>query len=183
VSERRFRRIRIDGTWYRIVRRGRDPLDFSRTQSAGGRYHAPRSYPVLYLGDQPATCLLEVLVHAFELPPTYDLVAVGLVLPRVVDLATAAGLKTARISVKDLVGPPKPVADDEGVISGTRYGLTWQLGRAAWARGADGLLVPSAAFPAQRVLVVFEREKTHLEIRGRRPVPTDPRMRRLFESR
>lgn len=176
----RFRRVRIEGTWYRLVREGRHPLDFGRTRNAGGRYHPPGSYPVLYFGDQPATCLLEVLVHAFELPPTYDLVAVDLRLGRVADLASAAGRSAARVTVEDLVSPPRPITGDDGATIGMRHGPTWALGKRAWDRGLDGLVVPSAALPAQRVLVAFRRPRLRLAVRGRKPIATDPRMRRLF---
>lgn len=176
----RFRCVRVEGTWYRLVRQGRDPLDFARTRSAGGRYHPPRSYPVLYFGDQPATCLLEVLVHAFELPRTYDVVAVDLRLRRVADLASAAGRTAARVTVEELVSPPRPIAGADGTPIGTRHGLTWALGKRAFERGLDGLVVPSAALPAQRVLVVFRRPSLRLAVRSREPIATDPRMRRLF---
>jgi RES domain-containing protein len=87
----RFTYSRVEGTWYRLVRTGREPLDFARTRDVGGRYNAPRSHPALYFGDQPATCLLEVLVHAHELPAAYDLIAVDVELERVVDLSTTGG--------------------------------------------------------------------------------------------
>lgn len=179
---RRFRYLALEGTWYRLVRKNRDPLDFARTRTAGGRYNAPGSHPCLYLGDQPATCLLEVLVHAYELPATYDLVEVEVGLGRVVDLASPAGRQAARASISDLAAPPDPIRDARGAIIGTRYGLTWELGELAWRRGADGLLVPSAALPAQSVLVAFDRPDTSLVIRDRGPIPTDPRMRRLFDA-
>ena len=178
---RRFRYVSVEGKWYRLVRRGRDPLDFARTRTAGGRYNPPRSHPSLYLADQPATCLLEVLVHAHELPPEYDLISVDVRLARAVDLWSESGRKTARASVEELTAPPQPIVGRDGAILGTRYGLTWEVGRLAWARGADGLLVPSAALPAQRVLVAFERPGARLRIREGRPIPTDPRMRRLLE--
>jgi hypothetical protein len=125
----------------------------------------------LYFGDQPATCLLEILVHAFELPSTYELVAVDVSLARIVDLASTAGRSAARVSIENLVACPRPVTDERGSIAGTRHGVTWELGRLAWTRGADGLFVPSAALAAQRVLVVFGRSGEHLEIRDRRPCP------------
>jgi RES domain-containing protein len=180
---RRFRHVAVEGTWFRLVRSGRDPLDFARTANAGGRYNPPRSHPTLYLGDQPATCLLEVLVHAYEIPATYDIVAVDVKLPRVADLSNDRGRVAARVALEDLVAPPDPIIDARGAIIGTEYGPTWQIGRAAWKRGVDGLLVPSAALPVQRVLVVLQRPSQHLVIRDRHPVPTDPRMRRLFEPR
>jgi RES domain-containing protein len=177
---RRFRYTAVRGTWYRLVRSGRDPLDFARTRDIGGRYNPPRSLPTLYLGDQPATCMLEVLVHAFELPATYDLVAVELERERVVDLASEAGRRPARVALRSLVAPPRPTRDRKGAILGTRYTVTWQLARLAWSRGADGLLVPAAALPVQRVLVLFERPGKSLTVRERGAISTDPRMRRLL---
>jgi RES domain-containing protein len=172
----------VTGTWYRLVREGRDSLDFARTRNAGGRYNPPRSHPTLYFGDQPATCLLEVLVHALELPPTYNLVAVDVCLRSAVDLTTDRGRAAAGVKIEDLVAPPKVIVDAQGAIIGTDYGVTWRIGRTAWERGLDGLLLPSAALPAQRVLIVFQRTGVRLLIRDGRPIPTDPRMRRLFKS-
>lgn len=172
----------MEGTWFRLVRQGRDPLDFARTRNAGGRYHPPRSHPTLYLGDQPATCLLEVLVHAFELPPLYELAAVDVQLPRVVDLTAPQARTAARVTLEDLVAPPEPIRDEHGAIAGTGYTVTWEIGRSAWQQGAGGLLVPSAALPAQHILVAFGRPGTAFTLRSRKPLPTDPRMRRLFED-
>ena len=130
--------------------------------------------------EQMVTHLAEsFLVHAFELPPTYELVSVDVRIDRVVDLATRGGRNTARVSVEDLVAPPKPIVEEREGLVGTRYDVTWELGRLAWARGAGGLLVPSAALPAQRVLVVLERTGHRIAIRDRQPIRTDPRMRRL----
>lgn len=183
LNRPRFRYLAIEGTWYRLVRRGRDALDFERTRMIGGRYNPPGSFPTIYFGEHPSTCLLEVLVHADELPDEYDLFAVEVRLSRAVDLWSGPGRRAAGVSLEELTAPPRPIASEQGAILGTSYGVTWDIGKLAWARDAEGLVALSAALPVERVLIVFERSRIGLTIREGQPARIDPRMRRLFGPR
>ena len=42
-----------------------------------------------------------------------------------------------------------------GLLIGTRYAITQEIGLRAWESGIEALLAPSAAYPAERNLAVF----------------------------
>ena len=122
----------------------------------GGRWNPPGAMKVIYLSREPETALREANEHFryHGLPVSEGLpkviVAVGLVLWSVLDLTDAAAFETLPGGVEALLAE-----DWRAVMARGHEATTQAFGRAAFASGLHGILVPSKPDPSGVNLLVF----------------------------
>jgi RES domain-containing protein len=142
-------RREFSGIVRRVVRVGIDPLSIEGSRKAGGRYNPPGGFGALYAALEPETSAAEV--------------ARGLRL-RGVDPASFAADDWWEYEIELRAAPVLDLTDSEtlarlGVsrdaLTATDSALTRELGAKAYAAGFAALLVPSAARPSARNLVIF----------------------------
>ena len=152
-------RVRVTGIWWRITRARSSPLEWT-PEPADGRWQRGEIVRALYLADSEATAWAEWYRHSAELgvPPQMrlprDLWRLDVDLEQVADLTAdgvLAGHGIARLN------PTRG-----------QWQRTQPIGEAYWGAGATGVLVPSAAQTAGRVLAVFRT--TNRPIGGVKPV-------------
>jgi RES domain-containing protein len=137
---------RSNAVGYRNQAPGFDPRSGEGARRMGGRYNPPRSFPVVYLCTTRACVVAELHRQAerqglevVDLLPR-ELWRLSVVLERLLDLTDAGTLDALGVRSDVLVG------DDRS--------LTRQLGEAAYARGFQAILSPSAT-GVDLVLAVF----------------------------
>jgi RES domain-containing protein len=132
------------GTVYRVcpARYGGNMVSMRGAFLHGARYNIRGYFGVLYASLSIATARSEIARY-FTVPPIGGLVeaSIGLRLSRVVDLTNRKLLRRAKIAWVQLLEP--------------RFPITQEIGLRAWESGVEALLVPSAANPAERNLVIF----------------------------
>ena len=139
-------RVPVTGTWYRHVRAGRNPLGLPPVGTQG-RWQHTEVVGALYLANSAATAWAEFYRALAEddIPPgcvmPRDLWSYRVSLDGVVDLGTSQALSR--------VGLPEVIPDRR------QWPAYQAVGERLAARGAAGVLSPSAARPAHRVLCVF----------------------------
>jgi RES domain-containing protein len=122
----------------------------------GSRWNAPGVLTVLHAAMSPEGALAEVMAgrRKYGLPDKLALPLVlrgiGIRLTRVLDLCDGGVRVSLRMSEDRLVG-----ADWEAENRAGREAVTQAVGRAAAEAGFEGLVVPSAADPGARNVVVF----------------------------
>ena len=134
-------RTPYEGTVWRIAREGRDPL---QGYPAAARWD-PGTFDVIYTSLAREGSLAEIHFHLSR-QPVFPSKLVS-VLHRIT-LRTRRALQLADISAVEALGVR---ADRYGELD---YGCTQAIGDAAYFLGFDGLLVPSARWDCQN-LVVF----------------------------
>jgi RES domain-containing protein len=144
--------VPYSGTVWRVVRRGRDPTQCSRS---GGRWD-DGTFDVLYTSRQREGALAEMRFHLMRGQPvmpsrvTYALFEVDLALGRalkLLDLAAlqALGLDTSRYGQLSYEGKE------------TEYPRSQDIAEVAHFLDYDGLIVPSARFECLNVVAFCDR--------------------------
>jgi filamentous hemagglutinin len=142
-------RASLSVTVFRVVREGLDPLATTGSLKAGGRFNPPNDFGALYTSLDAETAAQEVArgLRARGIDPeqfregawwVYEL---EVKLESVLDLTDPAVLEKSAISADSLTGRD---------VNATR-----RIAAEARERGYEALLVPSAAAPASKNLVVF----------------------------
>ena len=136
-------------TVFRVVREGLDPLATTGSLKAGGRFNPPSEFGALYTSLDAKTAAREVArgLRARAIDPeqfpdgawwVYEL---EVKLESVLDLTDADVLHKCGIS--------------ECSLTGSDMNATRAIAAGARERGYEALLVPSAAAPSSRNLVIF----------------------------
>jgi RES domain-containing protein len=134
----------------------KDLLSGEGVRRHGGRWNAPGAFAAVYASLTPETALAEVLSRFREYGiPVADamprvLAALEVAVTSLADLTTPAARRTLRVSLRRMRKEAWRRATEDG-----REALTQAIGRAAFERGLEGLLVFSAPDPAGRNLVLF----------------------------
>lgn len=142
-------RTALSLTVFRVVREGLDPLATTGSLKAGGRFNPQNEFGALYTSLDPKTAALEVArgLRARGIDPeqfpagawwVYEL---ELKLESVLDLTDPTVLEKSGISAERLTGSD---------VNATR-----EIAADARGRGYQALLVPSAAAPGCKNLVIF----------------------------
>ncbi len=134
----------------------RDLLSGEGVRRHGGRWNPPGAFAAVYASLSPETALEEALsrfreygISVAEAMPRV-LTALEVDVAALVDLTSPGARRTLRVSRRRMRSEPWRRAADEG-----REALTQAIGRGAFERGLEGLLVFSAPDPRGRNLVLF----------------------------
>jgi RES domain-containing protein len=142
-------RREFSGVVRRVVRVGVDPMSTEGSRKAGGRYNPPGDFGALYAALEPETAAAEV--------------ARGLRL-RGVDPAGFAADDWWEYEIELRAAPMLDLTDSDTLarlslsldaLTAADAALTREIGAKAHRAGYAGLLVPSAARPGARNLVIF----------------------------
>lgn len=137
-----FGDIAFQGSLYRHISAGRDPLAPSR---AGGRWAPPGEFPILYTATRADIALAEwaYLRAQTSLPPSTprQLWRIEAKVARVLDLTSSERLRKLDID-------PNNFADAALACAAA--------GRAANFLGFKGILAPSARAPGANVMILFD---------------------------
>ena len=134
----------------------KDLLSGEGVRRHGGRWNPPGAFAAVYASLTPETALAEVLSRFRDYGITVAdamprvLAAVEVSVASLADLTTPGARKSLRVSRRRMRKEDWRRATDEG-----REALTQAIGRAAFERGLEGLLVFSAPDPAGHNLVLF----------------------------
>jgi RES domain-containing protein len=131
------------------VEAGRNPLLVGGSRAIGGRYNPPGEFGALYASFEERTAIAEVargLAQRGIDPAAYAegrwwSYELDVTLSNVLDLTDADVLSAVGLRAEQLTGPN---------TSATR-----SVAAAARAAGFQGLIVPSAASPAEKNVVIF----------------------------
>jgi hypothetical protein len=151
--------LSVRGTWFKHTRPGKGPLPY-RNPAPDNRWQRGAIVDAVYLGDATDTVWAEWYRHLAEggIPPA-ALLPVELwrwrVDLRVADLSDAPRLARVKLPL------PSP-----GRAGWPRFQA---VGEELWKEGWAGLVAPSAARPAGRVLCVFRDEHQIAGIRPKAP--------------
>jgi len=137
------------GVAYRSVAPGKaDPVEMLSGQGSfhnGGRWNASKSFRAVYASATPEAATSETMAcfryHGFadhEAMPRL-MVAIEFKLSRVLDLTDAAVRRKLKATLSEIKAEDWRRLQDRGLES-----FTQALGRAAFAAGLEGLIVPSA---------------------------------------
>jgi RES domain-containing protein len=141
-------RTALSITVFRVVREGLDPLAITGSLKAGGRFNPPNEFGALYTSLDPKTAAQEVArgLRARGIPKQFPegawwVYELEVKLESVLDLTDPAVLEKSAISADSLT------ASD---VHATR-----RIATETRERGYEALLVPSAAAPGSKNLVIF----------------------------
>lgn len=162
--------ISLAGNAWRIHKQRYRATDPRGSLIVSGRYHRgadqfdpDKTFPVLYTSLSPETSLAELIRHidAVMLPMlnAFRITTLAFELSEIVDLRDPESVDLARDSL----------VDDRSI------GCTQAIGAAANARGAEGLLVPSASLLGDNLIIFPENLKDSSQIRI--VESRDPRLR------
>ena len=134
---------------YRVVREGLDPLATTGSLQAGGRFNSPGAFGALYTSFEAETAVQEVgralrqrgIDPAGFPPGSWWIYELEVALRAVLDLTDSSVLGQLEIQKASLAGPD--------------LGVTRKIAAEAREGGCEALLVPSAAVPESRNLVIF----------------------------
>ncbi len=135
-----FAPMSFDADVFRATRLGQNPLALSY---AGGRWMVPGEYPALYTSTERDGALAELAFHWSLLTPIPSKPAA---LHRI-SISTRNTLRLIPSSLTDL-------GVDAAKLASINYRRTQEIGAAVSFLGCDGLLIPSARWSCQN-LVVF----------------------------
>jgi RES domain-containing protein len=119
----------------------------------GGRWNPQGSFRTVYLSLHYATAMEEYLAgnRRSGLPDSQAMpsvtIGVRLDLVRVLDLTQGEIRRILKVSLKRMVNEPHGIGPIES--------RTQAIGRLAWSECYEGVLVPSAACPTEKNIVVF----------------------------
>ena len=136
------------GPVWRVHWRGVQPTDWSLALRTSGRYHRgldlfrpDQTWPALYTSLEPEIAIWEMVRRSAARSLAYLannlLSELEVELTRVLDLSDPG---VVGLTATDLTGPEHAVCQE--------------LAAAAWARGAEALLVPSAALPGSNLVIL-----------------------------
>jgi RES domain-containing protein len=141
--------IRVKAIVYRVVRDGVDPLGTVGSLKAGGRFNPPDEFAALYTSFDPATATKEVArglkqrgIDPSQFPPgSWWVYELEVEIEAVLDLTSPDILQ--RIEVKS------------ETLTGADIQVPRSIAVEAREKGFGALLVPSAADPESKNLVIF----------------------------
>lgn len=123
-------------------------------QMVGGRWNAPKSFPVLYTSTTPETATKEVFAYGRRngFPDSAQLRlildAVNVTFSRVLDLTDLAVLTALGVTAKE-------VRNTDWWSEPSREALTQAIGRAAYMCKVEAILAPSAQEKDGENLIIF----------------------------
>ncbi len=137
--------VPFDGDAWRIIREGREPL---QGYPAGARWDPPGVFDVLYTALDPDGAHAEVFFHLNRAPvfpsrTVYLLHRIGVQTRKTLRLADMNALAALKV--------------DTGRYSELDYTRTQAIGDAAHFLGFDGLVVPSARWEGQNLVLFLDR--------------------------
>jgi hypothetical protein len=139
-----YPRVAFEGSVWRIVREGRDPL---QGYPAGGRWD-PGTFDVIYTSLQREGALAEIHFHLSR-QPVFPSQLVSVL--HKISVRTTRTLKLANIEAVEGLGLVKT---QYGELS---YGRTHAIGDAAAFLGFDGLMVPSARWECLNLVLFTDK--------------------------
>lgn len=148
----------FSGTVWRSVREGRSPTGCWR---AGGRWD-DRSFDVLYTSEKQQGAIEERRFHLFRgqpFPPSrvrYELFELRVKLSAIISFLGLAALQSIGMDTSSYGA----VSYDNKEVE---YPRSQQIAEACFFLGADGILVPSARYECQN-LIIFCEQDTYMEI-------------------
>lgn len=137
-------RVSFEGTCWRAVREGRDPL---QGHPSGGRWD-PGTFDVLYTALEPDGAMAEIDFHLSRQPVFPSKIRFGL---HEIAVTTRQTLKLANLDA--LV----PLGLDKAAYQQVLYTRTQEIGDAAIFLGFDGLIAPSARWPCLNLVLFTDR--------------------------
>jgi RES domain-containing protein len=140
-----FTPIRFDDIVYRTTRLALDPLTGSY---AGGRWAPRDSTQVLYTSSARDGALAEITFHLAQLTPRPSK-------PVMVHRLHATTRAAIRLLRTDLAGLGVTVEDYESL----NYARTQAIGAAVAFLECDGLIVPSARWPTDNVVIFMDNHR------------------------
>lgn len=140
----------FSGRVFRATRQGLDPTTPS---SGGGRWMLPDGMSILYTCLEKEGAMSELAYHLSGLTPHPSK-------PMMVHQLEIEAAKTLRITRSDFVN----LGIDETRYEETNYARCQQIGDAAGFLGYDSLLVPSARWSCENLIVIHENHDINLTI-------------------
>jgi RES domain-containing protein len=142
-------RTALSITVFRVVREGVDPLATTGSLKAGGCFNPPNEFGALYTSLDPKTAAQEVArgLSARGIDPTQFADGAWWVYELEVKLESALDLTDSGVLEKSAISADSLTDSD---VSATR-----RIATEARERGYVALLVPSAAAPGSKNLVIF----------------------------
>jgi RES domain-containing protein len=137
-------RMPFEGTVWRVVRQGRDPL---QGHPSGGRWD-PGTFDVLYTSMAPDGAIAEIHFHLSRQPVFPSKLTYGL---HEIAVSTKKTLHFADLSALT------PLRVDSSRYAEIRYQRTQVIGDAADFLGFDGLIAPNARWPCQNLVIFTDR--------------------------
>ena len=133
------------GEVWRIVRQGRNPLQGYR---AGARWDPPGVFDVIYTSFEPDGARAEIFFHLMRAPvfpdrAVYLLHRLGVRMRKTVRLADMSALAALKVDIAR--------------YSELDFPQTQAIGDAAHFLGFDGLIVPSARWDCQNLVIFTDR--------------------------
>jgi RES domain-containing protein len=158
-------RSRISTVVLRVVREGRDPLATRGSLKAGGRFNPPGEFGALYTSLESATAAQEMArgLRQRGIDPQQFPEGAWWVYELEVELE----------SVLDLTDPNvlERIGIQQDSLTGAEINATREIAAQAREQGFEALLVPSAAVPSSKNLVVFlDRLEARPNVVSSRPV-------------
>lgn len=134
---------------FRVVQKGLDPLGTTGSFKAGGRFNPPNGFGALYTSLEAPTALKEVAkglrlrgIDPEQYPEdAYWIYELEVTLEAVLDLTDPDVLQKSGFQ--------------QDSLTGTDVNTTREIATQARERGYEALLVPSAAAPKSKNLVIF----------------------------
>jgi len=158
-------RVSLTAAAFRVVQAGLDPLGTSGSLKAGGRWNPAHEFGAIYTSLDAATAAKEVArglgqrgIDPSQFPSdAWWEYRLEVRLNSVLDLSNPEVLQRMGITPELLIGPDVKV--------------TREIARAARERGYEAILVPSAADPASKNLVIFpDKLAAGPEVLSSRPI-------------
>jgi hypothetical protein len=147
-------RVPFEGTVWRAVREGRDPL---QGHPSAGRWD-PGTFDVLYTSLEPDGAIAEIHFHLSRQPVFPSRLAYRL---HKVAVRTRKTLHFADLSALT------PLGVDDAHYGDILYHRTQEIGDAAAFLGFDGLIAPNARWPCQNLVIFTDRlAPADLELRS-----------------
>ncbi len=141
--------------FFRIVSRKHEKhiLSTEGSRVSGGRYNDPGIDGILYLGESEEVCMAEIKRKDPLFSLKYVVGKIKVRLDKVLDLTKEENLKIFGINKEDLVKGEK-----EG-----EYKITRAIGREAYKKGYEALLVPSITGKGNNLVVFIPNLKEEAE--------------------
>ena len=140
-----FAPISFDGEVFRTTRLGLDPLTGSY---AGGRWAPRASAQVLYTSLEREGALAEIAFHLAQLSP-----------PPSKPIMVHRLRTTTRATVRLLRADLEVLAVDGAGYESMNYGRTQAIGAAVAFLGCDGLVVPSARWSCENLVMFLDNHR------------------------
>ncbi len=151
----------FDGDVWRIIRKGREPL---QGYPAGARWDPPGVFDVLYTALDPEGARAEVFFHLNRAPvfpsrTVYLLHTIRVQTRQTLQLADMNALAALKV--------------DTDRFSDLDYTRTQAIGDAAHFLGFDGLIVPSARWECQNLILFMDRLDPNDQLNVTKSEPVD----------